>query len=213
MEDESVPDISDSVYGVDPASNPRLATIIATAKKAGLPKSTMESAIARGAGKSLTGASLESVTIEAMLPSSVAAIIECQTDNNLRTRADIRLILKEFGGTVSPTKHLFERQGKITLEKAEGFAEEDILDQAIEAGAWDVGFNDDGQRMVVYTDPQRTSSVAEALAKADGIRYESSDIVWSPNKETLVQNAPTEMLADFVGRYQQMQFLVPMLIV
>ena len=169
----------------------------------------MESAIARGAGKSLTGATLESVMIEAMLPSSVAAIIECQTDNRLRTRADIRHIVKESGGTVSPTKHLFERQGKIKVKKAEGVAEEDILDQAIEAGAWDVEFDDEGQQIVIYTDPQRTSSVAEALAKVDGIRHESSDIVWFPNKETLVRNAPSEVLADIVGKYQQIQFLVP----
>ena len=185
---------------------------MATAKKAGLPRATMESAIARGAGKSLTGSSLESVMIEAMLPSSVGVIIECKTGNKLRTRADIRQIVEEFGGTVSPSMHLFERHGEITFEKAEGLAEEDILDQAIKAGAWDVEFNDDGQHMVAYTDRQSISSVAEALAKIDGIRHQSSNIVWFPNEETLVLDAPAEMLEDFLSRYQQIQFLVPILI-
>ena len=187
------------MHGADTASNPRLAALVTAAKKAGLPKATMESAIARGAGKSLSGASLESVTIEAMLPSSVAAIIECQTDNKLRTLADVRLIVKDFGGTVSPTNHLFERRGRIIFEKADGVGEEDIFDQAIEAGACDVEIEDDGQ-LVVYTEPQRTSSAAEALAKRAGLRLESSDIIWFPNTETLVEAAPADVLGDFVGK-------------
>jgi len=161
----------------------------------------MESAIARGAGKSLSGASLESVTIEAMLPSSVAAIIECQTDNKLRTMADVRLIIKDCGGTVSPTNHLFERRGRIRLKKAESLGEEDILDEVIEAGASDVETEDDSH-LVVYTEPQQTSSAAEALAKLAGLRLESSDIIWYPKAETLVKDAPDDMLEDFVGMYE-----------
>jgi len=164
----------------------------------------MESAIARGAGKSLSGASLESVTIEAMLPSSVAAIIECQTDNKLRTMADVRLIIKDCGGTISPTNHLFERRGRIRLKKAESLGEEDIFDEVIEAGASDVETEDDSH-LVVYTEPQQTSSVAEALAKLAGLQLESSDIIWYPKAETLVKDAPEDMLEDFVGMYKALE--------
>ena len=195
------------MYGPDPASNPRLATLVNAAKKAGLPKVTMESAIARGAGKSLSGASLEPVTIEAMVPPSVAAIIECQTDNRLRTLADVRLIIKNFGGTVSPTSHLFERRGKVIFNKSESVNEGDIFDRVIDASATDFEFEDDGRVLVVYTDPQQTSSAVEALANVDGLRHESSEIIWHPNSETLVQDASTEVLADFVGKDDSIYYL------
>lgn len=69
------------VYGPDPASNPQLAAVVATAKEQGVPKATIENAIARGQGISPKGAALENLTIEAMIPPSVAIIIECQTDS------------------------------------------------------------------------------------------------------------------------------------
>jgi transcriptional/translational regulatory protein YebC/TACO1 len=59
-------------YGPDPKINPRLATVITTAKKMGFPKASIESAIARGQGVSPNRAPLENVTIEAMIPPSVA---------------------------------------------------------------------------------------------------------------------------------------------
>lgn len=96
-----------SVYGPDPDSNPQLAAIVATAKKQGVPKATIENAIARGQGISPKGTALESLTIEAIIPPSVATIIECQTESKLKTLADIRLLIKYFGGSVTPTTHLF----------------------------------------------------------------------------------------------------------
>jgi len=114
--------------------------------------------------------------------------------------ADVRLIIKDHGGTVSPTNHLFERRGRIRVEKAESLKEEDVLDEIIEAGASDVE-TEDNSHLVVYTEPQQTSSTAEALAKVDGLRLESSDIIWYPKAETLVKDAPNDVLEDFVGKH------------
>lgn len=186
------------MHGADPATNPRLAALVTIAKKSGLPKATLEGAIARGAGKSLSGVALESVTIEAMMPSSVAAIIECQTDSKLRTLSDIRYIIKDFGGTVTPTIHLFERLGQIKLERTKGVREEDVFDQAIESGATDVQVAEDGN-YVVYTEPQQTASAGEALAKVTGLQIVGSDIVWLPKAESKVENTVDGTLDEFIG--------------
>ena len=186
------------VHGADPNTNPRLAALVAIAKKSGLPKTTLEGAIAGAAGKSLSGVSLEAVSIEAMMPSSVAAIIECQTDNKLRTLSDIRYIIKDFGGTVTPTNHLFERLGQIKLKRAEDVREEDMFDQAIECGATDVEVAEDGN-LVIYTEPQQTVSVAETLAKMTKLQVTSSDIIWLPKAETKVENTLDGALDEFVG--------------
>ncbi|KAL8847069.1 MAG: hypothetical protein Q9198_011251, partial [Flavoplaca austrocitrina] len=83
--------------GGDPTSNSELSTLMAQAKKAGLPKDLIERAIARGKGVSLSGDPLQTLTVEAMLPASVSTIIECQTDNKKRTLEDLRLLVKEAG--------------------------------------------------------------------------------------------------------------------
>lgn len=144
----------------------------------------IESAIARGQGKSVTGETLEQVTIEAMLPHSVAAVIECVTDQKGRVLQDVRYNVKELGGTVTPTTYLFEKKGRIIFERRDGLNHYDYLDQAIEAGAVDIG-TDQG-RLVAFTEPAETKFVGEALARLTGLAIEELEIIWDPNKDTRV---------------------------
>lgn len=192
-------------YGADPNVNPRLAQAIATAKKAGFPKSSIESAIARGQGVSATGAALETLTLEAIMPPSVATVIDCQTDSKARTLAAIRLLIKEHGGTVTPTSYLFEKRGKIVFERAEGLGVYEVLDEAVEAGAMDIEEDEQG-RVVVYTEPSQTKAAAEEMAAARGLKVESSDIIWDPNEETMVEldsEKDVQKLDDFVQAVQE----------
>ncbi|KAF2180231.1 YebC-like protein [Zopfia rhizophila CBS 207.26] len=180
-------DISNAVKlaGPDPNTNPRLALAISTAKKNAVPKASIESAIARGQGISATGAALESVVLEAMLPPSVATVIECQTDNKLRALADLRLIVKEAGGTVSPIGYLFEKKGRIIFQKKDGIGVDEVLEAALEAGALDV-VEDDHSRVVLYTEPAQTKTTAESLAKALELEIAESEIIYDPNEDTKV---------------------------
>ena len=164
--------------------NPRLATAIANAKRGALSKTSIESAIAKGQGKSVSGAALETVIIEAMLPSSVAAIIECQTDQKARVLQDIRYIINKHGGAVTPTNYLFEKKGRIVFQKKEGISADDILDEAVEAGALDVDTDDD--QIIVDTHPSEVSAVAQKIVEAFGFSIERSSIVHVPKPETTV---------------------------
>jgi transcriptional/translational regulatory protein YebC/TACO1 len=150
-----------------------------------MPKASIESSIARGQGISVSGQALEPMTIEAMLPGSVAAVIECLTDNKARVLQDIRYIIKDYGGTVTPTTYLFEKKGRVVFEKKDGVHPDDYLDAAIEAGATDVESDEEG-RLVVFTEATETKAVGEALAKATGLAIERSEIIWDPNKDTMV---------------------------
>ena len=188
-------------YGADPQFNPRLATIITAAKKQGFPRASIENAIARGQGRSSTGAALESLTFEAMVPPSVAIIVECQTNSKARTMSDLKLAIKESGGTMTPTSHMFDRKGKIVFEASEDVGEEEIFDQAIEAGAIDVQTEEDG-KVVIYAESSDTTAVAEALASSSGLKLESLDIVWDPKEDMLVDVASPEMLDTFLGDWR-----------
>lgn len=171
--------------GPEPKFNPRLTLALSNARRVGIPKVIIESAVARGQGLSVTGQALEQVTIEAMLPHSVAAVIECQTDKKGRVLQDVRYAVKDVGGAVTPTTYLFEKKGRIIFEKREGLNADDYLDQAIEAGAVDITADEEG-RLVAFTEPTETKAVGEALAKLTGLTIQELEIIWDPNQDTLV---------------------------
>jgi transcriptional/translational regulatory protein YebC/TACO1 len=147
-------------------------------------KTLMETAIARGQGKSTTGAILENLMLEFIMPPSLAMIIDAESDNRNRTLADLRLLVKSHGGTVTPTSYLFQKKGRIVFGADEqGLIWDSILDEVIEVGAEDVEMEDDGT-IVVWTEPNRLTSVAEALEKSLGLKVQSSNIIWAPNEDT-----------------------------
>jgi len=183
------------VWGADPKFNPRLTLALSNAKRASIPKTVIEAAIARGQGLSVTGQALENLTIEAMFPGSVAAVVECQTDQKARVLQDIRHVIKNYGGTVTPTTFLFEKKGRVAMEKKDGLNADDYLDQAIEAGATDLVM-DDKERLVVFTNPYETKSVGEAFSKLSGLTIEELEIFWDPDPDTLVDVQDEEQIKD-----------------
>jgi YebC/PmpR family DNA-binding regulatory protein len=202
-------DITNAVKlaGANPDMNPRLALCLVTAKKNAVPKASIEAAIARGQGLSATGAALESLVLEAVLPPSVATIIECQTDNKLRALSDLRLIVKEAGGTVSTVGYMFEKKGRIILQRKDGVGADEVLEAALDAGALDVAEDEQG-RVVLFTEPAQTKTTAETLAKALDMEIEESEIIYDPNEDTKVPVEDEEAAAklnDFLDELLEVQ--------
>ncbi|GLA19936.1 hypothetical protein AnigIFM62618_008061 [Aspergillus niger] len=183
------------MWGPDPKFNPRLTLALSNAKRAGIPKTVIEAAVARGQGISVTGEALEQVTVEAILPHSVAAVLECLTDQKARVLQDVRHAIKDAGGIVTPTTYLFEKKGRIIFEKKDGVDPDDYIDQAIEAGATDITADEQGQ-LLVFTEPTETKSVGETLEKMIGLSIEELDIIWDPNQETIVDLKDEAQVAE-----------------
>ncbi|MEK7093379.1 MAG: YebC/PmpR family DNA-binding transcriptional regulator [Patescibacteria group bacterium] len=76
-------------------SLPGLRAIIETAKKANMPKDTIDRAVAKGT--SADAASLESITYETYGPGGAAILIEALTDSRNRTAQEIKHLLTENG--------------------------------------------------------------------------------------------------------------------
>ena len=153
---------------------------------AGVPKAAMEAAVARGQGKSATGAVLENMTFEVIMPPSIAMIVDAETDNKNRTMMEVKMLIKQYGGTVSPINYLFQRKGRITFEKDErNLGVNDVMDDAIEAGAEDIESDENGE-LLVWTEPNKTTAAATALQKSLSMKVQSSDIIWDANEDTKV---------------------------
>jgi len=77
--------------GQDPDMNPKLRTAIINAKAQNMPKDNIDSAIKRASAKDL--ADIKELSYEAKAPYGVLLFIDCATDNNTRTIANVRAIL------------------------------------------------------------------------------------------------------------------------
>lgn len=189
------------LYGPDPKMNTSLANAIAIAKKSSMPKEVIEQAVARGQGRSLSGATLESLKFEVMMPPSAAFILELETDNRLRALQEVNSIIRKHKGRTAATEFFFSRIGRVVFERHESLGVDDIMDEAIEAGAEDLDADEEGN-MIVSCQPTQTTHIAQSVVKKFDLKVLSSEITWSANEETMSkidQVADVTKLAEFVG--------------
>lgn len=164
--------------GGDPAANPRLRTAIIAAKAVNMPKDNIERGIKKGTGE-LEGVVYEEITYEGYGPGGVAVLVECMTDNRVRTVADVRYIFGKCNGNMGESgcvNWMFDRKGSILVGKA-SVDEEKLMDTAIEAGAEDVVEED--ETFQVLTAPDDFDAVREAL-EAAGIEFIEANISMVP---------------------------------
>lgn len=160
--------------GGDPSGNARLRSAIAAAKAVNLPKDKIDTAIKKGTGE-LAGGNFDEVTYEGYGPGGVAILIEAATDNRNRTVAEIRHILSKGGGQLGESGcvgWMFDKKGVIELDKAK-YAEDQVMEAALEAGAEDVLDEDD--MWEVNTAPEEFEAVRQALTDA-GMELLSAEI-------------------------------------
>ena len=137
--------------GGNSADNPRLRAVVDKALGANMTRDTIDRAISRGAGTAESD-SLEELVYEGYGPGGVAILCETLTDNKNRTVAEVRHGFSKFGGSLGTNgsvAYLFEKSGVINF--IAGNDEEQILETALEAGAHDVVYNDDGGIDVLTT--------------------------------------------------------------
>ncbi|MBR5831137.1 MAG: YebC/PmpR family DNA-binding transcriptional regulator, partial [Bacteroidales bacterium] len=121
--------------GPDPDGNPRLRLLMQNAKGVNMPKDTLMRAISKASDKD--SAALQELTFECYAPHGVALFIECLTDNNMRSVANVRSIMNKFGGTLGTNGSLgfiFDRKGVFVLPKKADMDMEMLEMELIDAG-------------------------------------------------------------------------------
>ena len=170
--------------GADPDSNPRLRLVIDKALGQNMPIDNIERAIKRGSGD-LEGVSYEEIRYEGYGISGAAVMVDCMTDNRMRTVADVRHAFSKHGGnlgTDGSVAFLFKHCGQFVF--APGTNEEKLMEAALEAGAEDVINNDDGS-IEVITAPYEFIAAKEALEKS-GFIAELAEVTMKPTNETVL---------------------------
>jgi len=182
----------------DPAANARLRAAVDKALSANMTRDTIDRAIKRGSGAEGGG---EEMRYEGYGPGGVALIIECFTDNPIRTVADVRHALTRHGGNLGTSGSVafqFTRCGELVFATGgDPAAEEKVLEAALEAGADDV-VNEHGESTVLCA-PENFESVQQALIAA-GLNAVHAGVVMRPNNRVAVPEDALESLHDLLER-------------
>jgi YebC/PmpR family DNA-binding regulatory protein len=169
--------------GGDATTNPRLRLAIEKAADANMPKDNVNRAVQRGSG-GLEGVNYEEIRYEGYGIGGAAIIVDCMTDNRVRTVAEVRHAFSKFGGnmgTEGSVSFMFKHVGQFLF--APGVNEDKLMEAALEAGAEDVIADDEGG-FEVLCDPNAFAGVKDALESA-GFKADSAEVIMKPDTETV----------------------------
>jgi len=167
--------------GGDPDNNPRLRAAIDKALSGNMTRDTVDRAVKRGAGGE-DGSSMDELTYEGYGPGGCAILVECMTDNKNRTVAEVRHAFTKAGSelaTSGSVAYLFEKRGQIIFSSE--VDEDNLMEEALEAGADDIINHDDGS-FEVLTLPENFMQVKEAL-EAKGLLAEDGEVAMLPSTQ------------------------------
>jgi YebC/PmpR family DNA-binding regulatory protein len=121
--------------GGDPDMNPKLRTAILNAKAENMPKDNIEAAIKRAIGKDAKD--MLEVTFEGKGPHGSLIFVECLTDNNTRTVANVKNHINKNGGEMlnnGSLDFMFSRKAIFEFDLPEGGDLEELELELIDAG-------------------------------------------------------------------------------
>ncbi len=147
--------------GSDPDMNPKLRTAILTAKAQNMPKDNIDAAIKRATGKDAI--TLLEVNIEGKAPHGALIFVECATDNNTRTVANIRSYFGKAKGEMlnnGSLEFMFSRKAVFSFAKPEMDLEE-LEFALIDAGIETIE-EEDGE-VTIYGDYTAFGTLSAAL--------------------------------------------------
>ncbi len=192
--------------GSDPNLNAKLRTAILNAKAQNMPKDNIDAAIKRAAGKDIENYS--EICYEGKGPHGVLVFVECATDNNTRTVANIKAYFNKMGGSLVPTgslEFMFSRRAVFEFELPENKNIEEIELELIEYGLEEIERYDD--TIYVYGDYTNFGPLSHALEEM-GIEVQKAAlrrVASNPVEFTEEQLSDIEKLIDKIEDDEDVQ--------
>lgn len=166
--------------GADPDMNATLRLAIEKAKSANVPNDVVKRALDKATGAG-ADENYEEVIYEGYGPGGIAVLVYTLTENRNRTAPNVRVAFTKNGGNLGASgsvAYMFDRKGRLFIERTDDTDEDMIMLAALEAGAEDIDSTEDGFEIV--TEAADFLEVKEALEK-DGIEFISAEIEMIPS--------------------------------
>jgi YebC/PmpR family DNA-binding regulatory protein len=188
--------------GGDVGANPRLRLAVEKAKAVNLPVETVKRNIDKATGN-LEGVNYEEIRYEGYGIGGAAIIVDCMTDNRVRTVAEVRHAFSKYGGnmgTEGSVAFQFKHCGQLVF--APGTSEDKVMDVALEAGAEDVIAGDDGS-IEVLTPPTEFEAVKNAL-EAAGLKAEMAEVTMRAENWVELAGADAERMQKLLDVIEEL---------
>lgn len=189
--------------GGNPDTNFRLKTAVDRARASNVPMENINRTIAKATG-TLPGVTFEELVYEGYGPSGVAVMLEVVTDNRNRTAAAIRHIFSKRGGNLGETGcvgWMFRRVGRLAIAKdTTELSLDDLILQAIDAGADDVRDSEDGFEII--TAPEQFAAVRDAFEQ-QGVIFADTEITYEPTTYTPVDDSVADAVIDLIEALEE----------
>ncbi len=149
--------------GPNPETNSRLRQVMQNAKAANMPKDNVLRAIKKASSKDT--ANYEEISLEGYAANGIAIFVDCATNNNNRTVADVRSYFSKCDGALGTNgslEFIFDRKGVFTINPREmSMALEDLEMELIDGGLEELEVDDEA--ITIYCDFREFSSMQKKI--------------------------------------------------
>ena len=182
-------------------TNSKLRDVVAKAKANNMPQDTIMRAIKKGAGE-MEGVNYEEIVYEGYGPAGVAVIVNVLTDNKNRSAGNVRSAFTKCGGNLGSSgcvSFMFQKKGQIVIERQDSIDEDEIMMQALDAGAED--FNATEEVFEITTAPEDFGTVRESLEGA-GYEFLSAEVTMIPDTTSEVDMETAALVQKLIDKLE-----------
>lgn len=174
--------------GPDVTGNPRLRSLLATARSENMPKDNIERAIKRASEKDM--ADYKEVVFEGRAPHGIAVLVECTTDNNNRSVANVRSYFTKFGGSLGTSgsvEYLFDRKCFFRIKSQNEIDIEELELEMIDYGVDEIFEEYDEEKeektICMYGEFTSFNTIQKHIEESEGLELVSAEFTRLPNCE------------------------------
>ena len=187
--------------GGDPETNSRLRQVIQNAKSANMPKDNIERAIKKASGAD--AANYTEISLEGYAPHGIAVFVDCTTDNNNRTVANVRSYFSKCEGSLGTNgslEFIFDRKGVFTIDSSQVKMDlEELEMELIDGGLEEIEV--DEEAITVYCDYTEFSNMQKCL---EGLKIEiqNSELQRIPNNIKTISTEQAKLVLKLLDKLE-----------
>ena len=188
--------------GPDPDTNSRLRQVMQNAKTANMPKDNVLRAIKKASSKDT--ANYEEMSLEGYAAYGVAIFIDCATNNNNRTVADVRSYFSKCDGALGTNgslEFIFDRKGVFTINTKElTISVDDLEMDLIDGGLEELEINE--EEITAYCDYSDFNNLQLRLEELN-VKITNSELQRIPNNTKTISAQQSEKVLKLLDLLEE----------
>ena len=188
--------------GPDPDTNSRLRQIMQNAKSANMPKDNVLRAIKNASNKDT--ANYEEMSLEGYAMHGIAVFLDCASNNNNRTVADVRSYFSKCDGAMGTNgslEFIFDRKGVFTIKPEQiKIATDELEMELIDAGLEELEV--DEEAVTVYCEYADFNNMQTKLEELE-IEIENSELQRIPNNTKIISAEQAEKVLKLLDLLEE----------